>query len=88
MNTPLDNTDASTGSEFETPDVTRLTRPLSVLAFWSAILLPVVYVPLFLAGIATTAELVAFLGLFVLHVVALIAGRSGHRPSRSEPPDP
>lgn len=47
--------------------------------YWSAILLPVLYIPILLTRLHTTEELLLFLGLFGLHVVALIGGRS-YRP--------
>jgi hypothetical protein len=46
------------------------------LAFWSAIGLPFVIVPLLLSGLATPAETMAFLGLLFTNVLALIAGRN------------
>lgn len=53
-----------------------LSRPLSAVAFWSAIALPLLYVPLLAAGLGTTQDLLLFLGLFALHLVALFGGRS------------
>lgn len=53
-----------------------LTEPLSALAFWSAIALPLLYVPLLAAGLGTTQDLLLFLGLFALHLGALAGGRS------------
>lgn len=53
-----------------------IAAPLAVLSFWSAIALPVLYLPLLVAGIDTTQELLLFLGLFALHVLALVGGRS------------
>lgn len=54
-------------------------KPLSVLAFWSAIALPVLYLPLFLTGPDTADELGVVLGLVGLHVIALFVGRSHYR---------
>ena len=56
------------------PD-TAIAAPLSMLAFWAAIALPALYLPLLAAGIDTVYGLTAFLGLFVLHVAALVGGR-------------
>lgn len=53
-----------------------LSEPLSAVAFWSAIALPLLYVPLLAAGLGTVQDLLLFLGLFALHLVALFAGRS------------
>lgn len=58
------------------PVVGDLSRPVSAVAFWSAIALPLLYVPLLAAGLGTTQDLLLFLGLFALHLVALFGGRS------------
>jgi 4-amino-4-deoxy-L-arabinose transferase-like glycosyltransferase len=47
--------------------------------YWSAILLPVIYIPLLLTRLHTTDELLLFLVLFGLHIVTLIGGRSHRR---------
>lgn len=47
----------------------------SAFAFWSGIALPGLYLPLLLDGIASVEGLAAFLGLFGLHVLALVGGR-------------
>ena len=56
-----------------------LATPVSALAFWSAIALPALYLPLLLTGLSTVPDLVLFLGLFGLHLVALVGGRSYRR---------
>lgn len=48
---------------------------VSTLSFWAAIVLPVLYLPLLAAGIDSTTGLALFLGLFGLHVLALVGGR-------------
>jgi len=53
-----------------------IRTPLSALAFWSAILLPVLYVPLFVSGFTGLAP---FLALLTLHSIALIGGREYKR---------
>lgn len=53
-----------------------LSEPLAAIAFWSAITLPVLYLPLLMAGLSTTQDLLLFLGLLALHLAALLAGRS------------
>lgn len=58
------------------PVVGDLSEPLSAVAFWSAIALPLLYVPLLAAGLGSTQDLLLFLGLFALHLVALFGGRS------------
>lgn len=52
-----------------------LAGPLSALSFWSAIALPVLYLPILAAGIESVAGLATFLGLFGLHVAALLGGQ-------------
>ena len=56
-----------------------IRRPVSAISFWGAIALPLLYLPLFYVGIDTTNELVAFLGLFGVHVLALVGGRHHRR---------
>jgi hypothetical protein len=53
-----------------------LSEPLSAVAFWSAIALPLLYVPLLAAGLGSIQDLLLFLGLFAIHLVALFAGRT------------
>lgn len=48
---------------------------VAALAFWIAIALPALYLPLLVAGIESTDGLVTFLGLLGLHVIALVGGR-------------
>lgn len=62
------------------PDPTRsLSTPLSAVAFWLAIALPALYLPLLITGLSTVPDLVSFLGLFGLHLAALFGGRSHRR---------
>lgn len=49
---------------------------LSAMAFWGAIVLPVCYLSLLVLGIDDATGLAVFLGLFGLHVLTLIAGKS------------
>lgn len=56
--------------------VEALSEPLSAVAFWSAIALPVLYVPLLATGLGSTRDLALFLGLFALHLVTLVGGRT------------
>lgn len=53
-----------------------LRRPAAALSFWAAIALPAIYLPLLASGIESVRGLGLFLGLFGLHVLALVAGRS------------
>lgn len=50
-------------------------RPIEAVAFWAAVVMPFVYVPLLLAGVETSAEQVAVAALVAVHVVVLIVGR-------------
>lgn len=52
---------------------------LSALAFWSAIGLPILYLPLLVTGLSNAGDLLVFLGLFTVHILALLAGRSHRR---------
>jgi hypothetical protein len=53
-------------------------RPLlQATAFWSAVAMPFLYVPLLVGGL-TDGEAVTFIGLLFLNVVALVLGH-GHR---------
>ncbi|WP_327054191.1 hypothetical protein [Halomicrococcus gelatinilyticus] len=54
--------------------------PVQFVAFWAAISLPFLYLPLFSGGLES-AEVTVFLGLVALHVVALFLGH-GHRNDR------
>lgn len=71
-------TSSDVSSDGGRPAPTALREPLSTIAFWSAIALPVLYVPLLAVGLGSVRDLVLFVGLFVLHLAALLAGRS-HR---------
>lgn len=46
-----------------------------MLLYWSAILLPVIYLPLLFTRIQSGEKLVLFLALVGLHLVALIGGQ-------------
>lgn len=58
----------------------RLLRPLEALAFWTAIALPFLYIPLLFYGLESPAELAAFVGLVGLNVVAFVIGHRYKRP--------
>jgi hypothetical protein len=53
------------------------TRPIVRGAFWAAIVLPFVHVPLLLAGVNTPGRLGGYLGLLTLNLVCLAVGH-GH----------
>lgn len=56
--------------------VGNLSEPLTAVAFWAAIVLPIMYIPLLAAGLETAGELLIFLALFALHLASLFGGRS------------
>ena len=58
-----------------------LRGALAAVSFWSGIALPALYLPLLLAGLESVEGLAAFLGLFGLHVLALVGGRCHRRGS-------
>ncbi len=78
--------DFASGATAETESVThtarrgRLALQQSVqwLGFWTAILLPLLYLPLLYIGIGTQTGTV-FLGLLGLQLIALLAGHGHNR---------
>lgn len=74
--TPNDNI-ATIGDrlpEHAVPLLAAIARSLEAVAFWSAIALPFLYVPLLVSGLGTSAQLSAFLTLLALHAFAIIGG--------------
>lgn len=57
----------------------RLLDPVRGVAFWAAIALPFVQVPLVLSGLDEKTTVVAFVGLLVLNIFALYVGHTYHR---------
>lgn len=49
-------------------------NPIKLLAFWSAIALPFLYLPLLATGLESQSVLLAFVSLVVLNVCALVVG--------------
>lgn len=56
----------------------KVTVPARTLAFWTAVLLPALYIPMVLGGFER-GEIVPFVGLVAAHAVALSLGH-GHEP--------
>lgn len=52
-----------------------LRRRLRGVAFWSAIALPFLHIPLLVTGLRSTTTLVAFLALIAINVAALVVGQ-------------
>ena len=55
-----------------------LRRPVEAFAFWTAILLPFVYLPMLFGGFETTTSVLLFAGLLAANGVALLVGH-GHK---------
>ena len=49
------------------------------LGFWSAIFLPIVYVPVLARGLSTSVDAALFLGVLALNLAALYVGRAYRR---------
>jgi hypothetical protein len=54
-------------------------RAAQATAFWSAVILPFLYLPLVVAGPQTAAEWTSVAALMVLHALALVVGHSHHQ---------
>lgn len=52
-----------------------LLRPLARIAFWAAIVLPFLYLPLLVTGLDGGAETTAFVALLVCNTVAIYVGQ-------------
>lgn len=94
MTSPSIGSDSSSFDESETArdrfvDVFSAARrmlflQLRAVGFWTAVALPFLYVPLLLFGLEEQSHAVAFLGLLVLNLVALLVGRSYSPQSNTE----
>lgn len=51
--------------------------------FWSAIVLPAIYLPLLIVGLETTQTALLFVGLVGLHLLTVICGHSYRRSADS-----
>lgn len=58
---------------------TPLLEGIRALSFWSAIVLPFLYIPLLVAGLDTVTRSIAFLGLLSLNIATLVISHS-YRP--------
>jgi uncharacterized membrane protein len=67
--------------EYSLPSLS-VPSPVIAAAFWTAIVLPFVYLPLLATGLNTTEAQLLFVVLVALNVVMVIVGHS-HRPERS-----
>jgi len=55
-----------------------LLWPLYRFAFWAAVVLPFLYLPLLATGLETETQTVAFVVLLACNVVALVVGHPAH----------
>lgn len=51
-----------------------VATPIQAVAFWVAVVLPFLYVPLLAAGLDTAGTMNAFFGLLAANAVALLVG--------------
>lgn len=51
-----------------------LGRSITTLGFWLGTVLPIAYLPVILAGIDSMTRFSLFLGLLVVHALALVVG--------------
>lgn len=56
-----------------------LTTPFQMIAFWTAIALPFLHVPLLVKGLSNPSETITFLTLLGLNLVMLLVGHSHKR---------
>lgn len=75
--------DASDDHDADSRTLERLVpafaRSLRVASFWTAIVLPFLYVPLLVTGLSEANETIAFLGLLGLNLLALYVGHPYRR---------
>jgi hypothetical protein len=53
-------------------------RPVRQLAFWAAVVLPFLHLPLLATGLQSQQTVIAFVALVAVNVVALVLGQ-GHK---------
>ena len=85
IGSPADASEATAGRHkvaalFERYHEHAFTTPLEVAGFWTAVVLPFLYMPMLFAGISGTNELLTFFGLLAFNLAALMAGH-GHKRS-------
>lgn len=50
------------------------TTPIRVVSFWTAVVLPLLYIPLIAAGLDSSSEITGLAVLLVLNLIALLLG--------------
>lgn len=74
-----DDAEADASEAFLAALVPTVAASVRKLGFWSAIVLPIVYVPILAGGLSTSVDAASFLGLLALNLAALYAGRAYRR---------
>jgi len=67
---------ADTSPRWSSISIESLATPISAIAFWLAIAIPALYVPLIATGVDGPGELGLFFGVFGFHLLSLFLGRS------------
>ncbi|MEF8814439.1 MAG: hypothetical protein V5A55_11560 [Halovenus sp.] len=52
-----------------------IVRPVRFVAFWAAVILPFLHLPLLATGLESQAQTLAFIALVTLNVCALVVGQ-------------
>ena len=72
---PIDERDAvATCKLAVSTAATRTLTAVRAVAFWTAVLLPLAYLPLFLAGVVGAVDPVSLVALVGVHAVAVLVG--------------
>ena len=66
-------------SMLDSESLATVIEPFEAMAFWTAIALPFLHVPLLFTGLETTDQVLAFMGLLLLNVIALVLGHGYRR---------
>ena len=74
MSSPSSNDVLSALQSVGDAEYRRVVDPLKGLAFWAAVALPFLHLPLLAAGLDTQGRTTAFVTLLTLNVVALLVG--------------
>ncbi len=74
MSSPSSNDVMSALQTVGNAEYDRVVDPLKGLAFWTAIALPFLHLPLLASGLGSRSQTMAFVALLTLNVVALLVG--------------
>jgi hypothetical protein len=78
IDSSLIDTNVGVGSVERSSLLAFVARPLKWGAFWAAVVLPFLHLPLLATGLESQSSTLAFLALVGLNVVALFAGHPHH----------